>query len=256
MRLCAVRSQVAARRLIDARIPAGEVELLIAREWAILAGENDYTTDTFQQITGRRPRPFGRVPARAPRRVPLIRHAVLLMEVRRLPADDVALLATIDRTEHVDVEYRVVDGRMQQIPATIPDIAPWEPTGSGPHSVAAHVAFCESAVARGGILLGAFDGDQTAGLAIINPTFEPQLAWLAVLHVSRPFRRKGAAQSLWNVAADIAAANGAASMYVSATPTESAVGFYLRQGCRLADPVHPELFAAEPDDIHLVRSLK
>jgi len=45
-------------------------------------------------------------------------------------------------------------------------------------------------------------------------------------------------------------------MYVSATPTESAVGFYLRQGCRLAQPVHPELFAAEPEDVHLVCPLK
>jgi hypothetical protein len=32
-------------RLIGAGVPAGEAELLIAREWAILAGENDYTTD-------------------------------------------------------------------------------------------------------------------------------------------------------------------------------------------------------------------
>jgi NAD(P)H dehydrogenase (quinone) len=40
-------------RLIGAGVPAGEAELLIAREWAILAGENDYTNDTFQQITGR-----------------------------------------------------------------------------------------------------------------------------------------------------------------------------------------------------------
>ena len=45
-------------RLIGAGVPAGEAELLIAREWAILAGENDYTTDTFQQITGRPPRPI------------------------------------------------------------------------------------------------------------------------------------------------------------------------------------------------------
>jgi hypothetical protein len=58
-----------------------------------------------------------------------------------------------------------------------------------------------------------------------------------------------------NVATDIALADGAASIYVSATPTASAVGFYLRQGCRLAHPVHPDLFAAEPEDIHLVRSL-
>ena len=38
-------------------LPAGTAELLITREWAILAGENDYTTGTFQQITGRPPRP-------------------------------------------------------------------------------------------------------------------------------------------------------------------------------------------------------
>jgi uncharacterized protein YbjT (DUF2867 family) len=44
-------------RLIGAGVPPGEAELLIAREWAILAGENDYTTDTFEQITGRPPRP-------------------------------------------------------------------------------------------------------------------------------------------------------------------------------------------------------
>ncbi len=44
-------------RLIGAGVPAGTAELLIAREWAILAGENDYTTDTFQQITGRAARP-------------------------------------------------------------------------------------------------------------------------------------------------------------------------------------------------------
>jgi uncharacterized protein YbjT (DUF2867 family) len=45
------------QRLIGAGVPAGEAELLIAREWAILAGENDRTTETFQQITGRPPRP-------------------------------------------------------------------------------------------------------------------------------------------------------------------------------------------------------
>jgi len=43
-------------RLIGAGVPAGTAELR-TREWAILAGENDYATDTFQQITGRSPRP-------------------------------------------------------------------------------------------------------------------------------------------------------------------------------------------------------
>jgi len=44
-------------RLTGSGMPPGEAELLITREWAILAGENDYTTGTFQQITGRPPRP-------------------------------------------------------------------------------------------------------------------------------------------------------------------------------------------------------
>ena len=57
-----VTFRVAAERqflehLIGAGVPAGEAELLIAREWAILAGENDFTVDTFQRLTGRPPRP-------------------------------------------------------------------------------------------------------------------------------------------------------------------------------------------------------
>jgi uncharacterized protein YbjT (DUF2867 family) len=43
-------------RLTHAGVPAGAAELLVAREWAILAGENDYTTGTLQRITGRAPR--------------------------------------------------------------------------------------------------------------------------------------------------------------------------------------------------------
>jgi uncharacterized protein YbjT (DUF2867 family) len=43
-------------RLIGGGLPAGEAELLVAREWSILAGENDYTTDTVRRITGHAPR--------------------------------------------------------------------------------------------------------------------------------------------------------------------------------------------------------
>ena len=102
------------------------------------------------------------------------------------------------------------------------------------------------------MLLGTFAEEHVAGLAVVDPEFEPRSAWLAFLHVSRPYRRRGAARALWAAAVDIARAAGAESLYVSATPTGSALGFYLGQGCRLADPVHPTLFAAEPDDIHLV----
>ena len=45
-------------RLTSGGIAAGTAELLITREWAILAGENDFTTDIFQQMTGRPARPL------------------------------------------------------------------------------------------------------------------------------------------------------------------------------------------------------
>jgi GNAT superfamily N-acetyltransferase len=176
--------------------------------------------------------------------------------VRALARDAVGLVALIDRSEHVDVEYEVVNGELTERPLTLVHIPPWDPVGDGPHGVAAHVAFCRDCVANGGQLLGAFDGDgELLGLAVVDADFEPTLAWLAFLHVSRPHRRRSVASALWAAAEDAARAAGATAMYVSATPTGSAVGFYLRQGCRLADRVHRALYANEPDDIHLVKQL-
>ena len=177
------------------------------------------------------------------------------VEVKRLRPEDVELVRDIDRSEHVDVQYAVVDGRLVEQPPIIEDVPPWSREGTGEHSVAGHIASCTAVLEGGGVLFGAFDGPEVAGLAIVNPSFEPPLAWLAFLHVSRPHRRKGAGRALWNAAADLARQEGATSMYVSATPTGSAVGFYQRQGCGLADPVHPELFAHEPEDIHLTYRL-
>jgi uncharacterized protein YbjT (DUF2867 family) len=43
-------------RLTSRGVPAGQAELLIAREWALLAGENERVTTTFADVTGRPPR--------------------------------------------------------------------------------------------------------------------------------------------------------------------------------------------------------
>lgn len=176
-------------------------------------------------------------------------------EVQRLGFDDVGLIARIDRSEHVDVQYAVVDGQLIERPVSMADIPPWDPVSAGPHSVAEKVAFCAPLVAGGAVLFGAFEGDRLLGLAVVDASFEPRLAWLAFLHVSREARRRGAASALWDAAVHEAVQAGAEAMYVSATPTGSAVSFYLSRGCKLADPVHPELFANEPDDIHLACSL-
>ena len=162
------------------------------------------------------------------------------------------MIARIDRSERVDIEYAVVDGALTERPVTMVEIPPWDPTGTGPHSIAAKIEFCRPLIAAGAVLLGVVADKQPAGLAVVDPTFEPELAWLAWLHVTRAHRRRGVAHALWTAATDIARQAEARAIYVSATLTGSAVGFYLRQGCRLADPAHPVLVANEPADIHLL----
>jgi GNAT superfamily N-acetyltransferase len=175
------------------------------------------------------------------------------MELRHLLPEDVTLIGEIDRSEEISVGYIVEDGELVRSECrwVVPT---WDPEGSGAHSVVAQVAHWRPVLERGAVLIGAFEGDHLAGLVIVAPDFEADMAWLAFLHVTRPFRRQGVATRLWDEAVRIAAAGGASSLYISAAPTESAVGFYLSKGCHLTPP-HPVLFAEEPEDIHLELSL-
>ncbi|MEA2001385.1 MAG: GNAT family N-acetyltransferase [Actinomycetota bacterium] len=177
-------------------------------------------------------------------------------EVRKLGINDVQLIAEIDRSEQVEFEYAVTEGRLVKRPVSMSVLPPWDPVGAGPYSVAARIAFCQPLVAGGAVLLGAFDGESLCGVAVIHGAFEPPLAWLAFLHVTRAHRRKGVASALWSAAEQVAVDAGAESMYVSSVSTGSAVGFYRNRGCELADPVHPHLYAMEPDDIHFVKVLQ
>ena len=181
-----------------------------------------------------------------------------MINIRRVGLEDLRLVVgAIDRSEHVDGEYAVVDGRLVERPVTMSEIPPLDPDGDGPHSVAAKAQFCASVVEEhAGVALAALDGERVAGIAVVAPSFEPSLAWFAYLDVNRPDRRQGVASALWDAAVGVARDSGARQMYVSAIPTASAVGFYLSRGCRLADPVHPVLFEHEPDDIHLIGELR
>ena len=78
---------------------------------------------------------------------------------------------------------------------------------------------------------------------------------LAALFVSRDYRRTGIARELTHRLIRMSRATGASRVYVSATPSRSAIAFYRSQGFTLTDNVHPELFAREPEDIHMVLEL-
>jgi GNAT superfamily N-acetyltransferase len=177
-----------------------------------------------------------------------------MMEVRAMPATDLGRLAEIDRSEHIDTLYEVHGGELVALPADI-DVPRWSLEGSGPHTVASFVEGLAPIVDRGATLLGALDQTALAGVAIIEERFEGDMAWLAFMHVSRRFRRAGVGAALWAEAVRLARSAGARSMYVSATPSGSAVSFYLAQGCRLVAEPHPALFEKEPEDIHLIAGL-
>lgn len=174
-----------------------------------------------------------------------------LIEVRTLAAHRLDIVAAIDRSEEIRIGYTVEDGKLVEIDVNW-SVPPWDPVGDGEHSVAHQQQWLAPIMERGAILLGAFDGDQPVGMAVVKPDFKPEMAWLAALWVTRQYRRRGVASALWKEGRSVAMAAGATSLYVSSAPTRSAVGFYLRQGCELASDPDPELFAFEPEDIHLV----
>jgi GNAT superfamily N-acetyltransferase len=111
---------------------------------------------------------------------------------------------------------------------------------------------------RGGAFLGMFHNDQLVGVAVVDTVpigRERDHLQLKYLYVSRDFRGQGVGTRLFEEAQAIARSRGARFLYVSATPTENTVDFYLRRGCRLASTPDAELLALEPEDIHLVCAL-
>ena len=75
------------------------------------------------------------------------------------------------------------------------------------------------------------------------------------LYVDQAARRSGVAGALTDEVERLARRSGAQSLYVSATPSESAVGFYLSRGFQLARHVNEELSAREPEDIQMEKAL-
>lgn len=103
---------------------------------------------------------------------------------------------------------------------------------------------------------GAFADGRCVGLTVYRPHLTADMAQLDALFVSRHFRRRGIARQLTALVIRQAAADGHSRLYVSATPSASAVRFYQSQGFVPTQQVHPELWALEPEDIHMIMILR
>jgi predicted N-acetyltransferase YhbS len=170
------------------------------------------------------------------------------MITRELARDEIDLIWSIDRAEVIDRVYTLRDGALVLVPEHY-DMAGWPP-GEGEK----YGPILRDCFDRGGWFCGVFDGAALVGVAILESQFigvDRDQLQLKFLHVSRAYRGQGVGRDLFRQAMAVARGRGARRLYVSATPSEHTIDFYLRQGCRVTPDPDPELFALEPEDIHL-----
>ncbi len=172
---------------------------------------------------------------------------------RELAQSELVRLREIDRSERVVVGYRVSRGELEAV-AVDWDIPTFQSGDVGTHTVVAQLRFCERHLAAGGCAVGAFHREALVGIGLVTPEIRPGVAQLAYLHVSRSYRKRGVATRLVEELIRFAVRAGAGQLYVSSTPSESAVEFYRSRGFRLVKPL-PELYELEPEDIHMIMDL-
>jgi len=172
-----------------------------------------------------------------------------MVSIRQMSPEELTWVEEIDVSESGYLVYYYREGKIA---------TKREARHRGPRNAEAWGSYIErwkATLERAGVALGAFDGKRLVGIAVLEYHLTESMAHLVALFVSKDFRRQGVAARLTQEIMRLAKAQGADQLYVSATPSESAIGFYLSQGFALAKQVHKELYALEPEDIHLMRQL-
>ncbi len=172
--------------------------------------------------------------------------------IRALSRHEISRIWEIDRQEVIDAVYHVQDGQLILTPERY-DMRSW-PAGKAEQ----YSPFLLDCLDQGGVIWAAFSGEVLIGVAALESRFilwEKDALQLKFLHVSRDWRGVGLGKTLFEYCATQARQWGAKRLYISATPSQHTVDFYLRQGCTLAREIDPDLFSLEPEDIHLEYSL-
>jgi predicted N-acetyltransferase YhbS len=170
------------------------------------------------------------------------------VRIRKLERHEIRGIWSIDRSEVVEKVYSRVGGELVLRPEhhTVRGWPAGEPERYGPLLL--------DCFDRGGTFHGAFEGDTLIGVCVLESRFigrRRDRLQLKFLHVSRRHRRSGVGCTLFDRAVKRVAELGAHGLYVSATPSENTIGFYLARGCRITDDVDAALFELEPEDIHM-----
>ena len=168
---------------------------------------------------------------------------IQLHELLTLPLDAVT---AIDVSESGDQRYELVDGQLQLV-AEHWQRAFWD------REQWARMLTKWTTKFKPDRYVVAYAGEEMVGLAGLRDQLTPTMAQLTSLYIDRQHRQQGIAGQLVQAVFGLAVANGAQAIYVSAKPSIAAVAFYTRQGFQVTNEPHPEPFALEPTDIHMIK---
>jgi predicted N-acetyltransferase YhbS len=172
---------------------------------------------------------------------------------RELARNEIDQVWTIDRAEVIEAVYYYQANDLVLKPER------WDVRGWPPGEPEKYTPLLYDSFDRGGWFYGLFDDTLLVGLAILESEFigrEQDQLQMKFLHVSRAYRKQGLGRLLFERSAERARRFGAHQLYISATPSENTINFYLNLGCRVAPEPDPALYELEPEDIHLVYDLE
>lgn len=171
------------------------------------------------------------------------------MEIRPLDAAELSRAVEIDVTEEGEVVLEQRGAAVVARPET------WSRPPRPAERWAVFEATWRAFIPDAGVALGAFVDGRLVGIATLRRGIRPGTDQLEALFVDRAHRRLGVATALVAAIEALARDGGAKDLYVSATPSESAVGLYRSRGFTpTAEPIR-ELLDLEPEDVHLVLAL-
>lgn len=172
-----------------------------------------------------------------------------MVNLRIITGEELARVEEIDVSESGASVYYSIEGKLalkQEV---------WQRPRRNAEEWQPYIEQWKTILEHGGTAIGAFKNRRLVGIAVIRYRLTASMAQLAALFVDSAHRRQGIAAALTQEIIRLARADGAHALYVSATPSESAVGFYTSQGFTLAKQANKTLYELEPEDIHMLLAL-
>jgi GNAT superfamily N-acetyltransferase len=170
------------------------------------------------------------------------------MEHRVLTRAEISKFPEIDRTETVERIYYFREGRLTLVKEH------WDVKDWSVQEKQRRTGACLRHYDNNETVFGAIDGTTLVGVSWFDPKPLPSAVGrykFGGIWVSKKSRGKGIGKKLALLVINKAREHGAKTVYVSATPSENTVRFYMSLGFRPAHAVDPHLHRAEPDDIHM-----